>query len=87
MGWLLYSVCAVLVAVLVVLVPAMLLLAVPVMVSVAVCPLLRVGIVHIPLLNDPTDGVAMAPISCDGMMSLIMMFVALSGPLLVAVTV
>ena len=86
-GWLLYSVWLVLVAVLVVLVPAMLLLAVPVIVSVALCPFARVGMVHTPLLKDPTDGVATAPINCEGMMSWILTLVAVSGPLFRAVTI
>ena len=86
-GWLLYSVWLVLVAVLVVLVPAIVLPTVPVMFSVAVCPVVSVGIVHIPLLNVPIDGMIFTFVSPVGMMSVMFMFVALSGPLLVAVTV
>ena len=86
-GWLLYSVWLVLVAVLVVLVPAIVLPTVPVMFSVAVCPVVSVGIVHIPFVNVPIDGLIFKFVSPDGMMSVMFMFVAVSGPLLVAFTV
>ena len=44
--------------------------------------------VHIPVvgLQDPTDGVTVTPVNPEGIKSLIFIFVAVSGPLFVAVT-
>ena len=62
-------------------------LTVPVIVSVATPVLARLGTDQTGAVQVPADGVTVTPDSCEGTASVTSMLVAVSGPLLVSVTV
>jgi len=78
-----YSVSNILVAVLVVFLPAIAALATAVMVKVAESPLARNGTVQLPLLYVPVDGVTTTFNKPAGIISSIMKLVAASGPIFI----